>query len=126
MKTICVMNATTIQRTDIVDESAFQREPLDDLTPTALPAQEDSIPAEMVETLLEEVSGQEIHPVWLPGTPEKSGPVAARFTIPGDNFTVVRLCWYNATAGIYTFSRDGAAIDAACTGWWPVPEDTNP
>jgi len=94
----------------------------DDLTPTAEPVREDAIPAEMVEMLLEEVSGQEIQPVWLSGTPEKSGPVAARLTIPGDNFTVVRLCWYNATAGIYTFSRDGAAIEAECTGWWPVPE----
>ncbi len=97
----------------------------DDLTPAAAPVREDAIPEEMVETLLEEAGGQEIHPVWLPGAPEKSGPVAARFTFPerGDlGSDLVDLAWYDADTGKYRFSKLGVWIDAECTGWWPVPE----
>ena len=62
-------------------------------------------------------------PVWLPGVPERSGPVAARFSIPGVGCAMTNLCWYDAAAGRYLFSEDGATIDAECTGWWPVPDE---
>ena len=98
----------------------------DELTPTPAAPQEpvDAIPAEIVETLLEErlASGQEIRPVWLPGTPEKSGPVAARFVLPGSDHVMADLFWYDAEINKYRFTKEGASIDAECTGWWPVPE----
>ena len=96
----------------------------DDLTPAAVPAEEDAIPAEVVEALLEEVmtSGNEIHPVWLPGKPEKSGPVAARFGSPDGGPIMANLFWFDAELERYRFSETGAAIDAECTGWWPVPD----
>ena len=88
------------------------------------PEQEDVIPAETVEAPLEEMQAgaQDIHPVWLPGVPERSGPVAARFSIPGVGCDMTNLCWYDAAAGRYLFSEEGATIDAECTGWWPVPD----
>lgn len=95
----------------------------DELTPgRALP--EEGIPEDMVEALLEDIGPQDIHPVWLPGVPERSGPVAARFAIPGSDDPMTDLCWYDAATGGYRFSKDGADIDAECTGWWPVPEKT--
>ncbi len=96
----------------------------DNLAPVAAPSQEDAIPAEIVETLLEETlsSTQEIHPVWLSGTPEKSGPVAAQHQIPDGGPAIVTLCWYDAEGGTFRFSREGETIDAECTGWWPVPD----
>lgn len=97
----------------------------DELSPsgTAVPVQADAIPVETVETLLEEMQArdQEIHPVWLPGVPERSGPVAARFDISGIGYAMTDLCWYDAVKGEYRFSEDGADIEAECTGWWPVP-----
>lgn len=80
--------------------------------------------AEVVETLLEGTpsSTQEIHPVWLSGTPEKSGPVAAQHQIPDGGPAIVTLCWYDAEGGTFRFSREGETIDAECTGWWPVPD----
>ena len=91
--------------------------------PVAAMVQEDAVPAETVETLLEEMkaSAQEIHPVWLPGVPEQSGPVAARFVIPGVGYAMTDLCWYDAEEGEYRFSEDGVSIEAECAGWWPVP-----
>lgn len=88
-----------------------------------IPVQEDAIPAETVETLLADMQAmdQEIHPVWLPGAPEQSGPVAARFVIPGVGYGMTDLCWYDAVKGEYRFSEDGASIEAECAGWWPVP-----
>lgn len=95
----------------------------DELTPgRALP--EEGIPEDMVEALLEDIGPQDIRPVWLPGVPERSGPVAARFSIPGGDDPMINLCWYDAATGGYRFSKDGAGIDAECTGWWPVPEKT--
>lgn len=94
----------------------------DELSPL-VPVQEDAISAETVETLLEEMQAgaQEIHPVWLPGAPERSGPVAARFVIPGVGYGMTDLCWYDAVKGEYRFSENGANIEAECAGWWPVP-----
>ena len=80
----------------------------DELTPAA-PVKEKDVPAE------------EIHPVWLPGKPEKSGPVAARFHLPEGGSVMTDLVWFDADFGKYRFSQEGAAIDAECTGWWPVP-----
>lgn len=94
-----------------------------ELSPPVAAVQEDAIPAETVEALLEEMQAgaQEIHPVWLPGAPERSGPVAARFVIPGVGYGMTDLCWYDVAKGEYRFSEDGASIEAECAGWWPVP-----
>lgn len=96
----------------------------DDLTPAAAPSQEDAVPAPVVEALLEEqrASAQEIHPIWLSGAPEQSGPVAARFVIPEISRQMISLCWYDAAAGVYRLSEDGADIPVECAGWWPVPD----
>ena len=101
----------------------------DELTPTPAAPQEpvDAIPEDIVETLLEELQAreQDIHPVWLPGTPEKSGSVVARFTIPGPDGSctnLVQLCEYSANTKEYLFHGSYALIEAECTGWWPVPE----
>ncbi len=40
--------------------------------------------------------------------------------IPAD----MSLAELDAATGGYRFSKDGAGIDAECTGWWPVPEKT--
>ena len=95
----------------------------DELTPA--PVQDDVIPAEKVELLLDEIStgSQDIHPVWLPGHPEKSGPVAAKLLLPGCGLTLVRLIWYDNTFDRYLFTQNGVSVDAECTGWWPVPEE---
>lgn len=94
-----------------------------ELSPAVAAVQEDAIPAETVEALLAEMQhrDQDIHPVWLPGAPEQSGPVAARFVIPGVGYAMTDLCWYDAAKGEYRFAEDGASIDAKCAGWWPVP-----
>lgn len=86
----------------------------DDLAPAAV----------MVEDLVEDLAGSkaEIHPVWLAGVPGKSGPVAARFVIPGVGYGMTDLCWYDAAARVYRFSENGADVEAECTGWWPVPD----
>lgn len=86
----------------------------DELAPAA-PVEENAVPA------------KEIHPVWLPGNPEKSGPVAARFRMPEGGPVLTNLVWFDADFGKYRFSEAGTAIDAECTGWWPVPdgEDAN-
>lgn len=96
----------------------------DELTP-AVPAEEDVIPAEVVEDLVEDLtsSGREIRPVWLPGTPEKSGPVAVRFGLPDNGPVMTNLFWYDAVSGKYRFSETGAIVEADCTGWWPVPKE---
>ena len=101
----------------------------DELTPaSAVPQEpEDVIPAEVVEALLEEhtASAQEIRPVWLPGVPEKSCSVVARFKLSnssGISTNLVELCKYDADDGEYCFHGICARIDAECTGWWPVPE----
>ena len=97
----------------------------DDLTPAVVPVEEDVIPAEVVEDLVEDLtaSGQEIHPAWLPGKPEKSGPVVARFIFPDDSPGMTELCWYDAEFDKYRFGEGSAPINAECTGWWPVPEE---
>ena len=89
----------------------------------AAPAEGDAVPAEVVEALVEELSasGQEVHPVWLPGHPEKSGPVAARFVLPGGGPPMVDLFWFDAKIEKYRFSETGATIDAECTGWLGGP-----
>ena len=61
-------------------------------------------------------------PVWLPGKPEKSGPVVARFFFPDGGLNMTRLCWYDAEFEKYRFGEDSAPINVECTGWWPVPE----
>ena len=118
-----------------------------ELSPAVAAVQADAIPA---ETPLDEIqtSAKDIHPrfcngpiegpckiqsctgarcallhdpMWLPGVPEQSGPVAARFVIPGVGYGMTDLCWYDAVKGEYRFSEDGASIEAECAGWWPVP-----
>ncbi|MDE7260971.1 MAG: ParB N-terminal domain-containing protein, partial [Oscillospiraceae bacterium] len=99
----------------------------DELTPAVPPAKEDAAAAEIVETLPEERSGRDIHPVWLPGSPERSGPVAARFDFSDGNPAAVSLAWYDSARGKYYLDEKSAAsIDAECTGWWPVPEEEKP
>lgn len=61
-------------------------------------------------------------PVWLPGHPDKTRNVAARFVAEGLN-PWVTICWYDAGTGLYHFSEDGSKIDEECSGWWPVPEE---
>lgn len=59
---------------------------------------------------------------WIPGSPDSSRRVVARFVMEGD-FTLTELCFYDSQAGKYRFSESGPAIEAACLGWWPVPEE---
>lgn len=58
---------------------------------------------------------------WIPGNPDSSGQVVARFAVDDDS-PLAMLCFYNAQTRKYSFSEDGAAIEAECLGWWPVPE----
>lgn len=59
-------------------------------------------------------------PVWQTAEPPTSGRYFCRFSMDGDNFSMI--AYFNATTGCYYVSVRGDLIDADCLGWWPVPE----
>ena len=59
--------------------------------------------------------------VWLPGFPDRSRQVVAKFVKDGWN-PWITLCFYDAEASAYCISAEGIKIEEECTGWWPVPE----
>lgn len=61
-------------------------------------------------------------PVWLPGCPDRSRKVVARFVSEGME-PWVTVCYFYAATSEYRLSDKHARIDEECTGWWPVPED---
>lgn len=88
----------------------------DELTPPAAPVQG------VVVALQANPGVVPPDPVWLPGAPDKTRRIVARFVSDGMD-PWVTVCWYDAGTCLYRFSEDGCKIDEECTGWWPVPED---
>lgn len=62
------------------------------------------------------------NPVWLPGCPDRSRKVVARF-VSERLEPWITVCYFYAAASEYRLSDKGVRIDEECTGWWPVPED---
>lgn len=61
-------------------------------------------------------------PTWRTGIPETSGLYAAKFEC--DGFVMKKLAYYdNCLKKFYFNESHGRSIEAACVGWYPVPQD---
>ena len=61
-------------------------------------------------------------PTWRTGVPETSGLYAAKFEC--DGFVMKKLAYYDKCLKKFYFNEThGRSIEAACVGWYPVPQD---
>lgn len=61
-------------------------------------------------------------PTWHAGVPEASGLYAAKFDCSGH--VMKKLVWFdNCLKKFYFDKSHGRSIEAACVGWYPVPQD---
>lgn len=61
-------------------------------------------------------------PTWRTGVPETSGLYAAKFEC--DGYVIKKLAYYNNCLKKFYFDKSyGLIIEAACVGWYPVPQD---
>lgn len=60
---------------------------------------------------------------WFPGMESPDDPcwVAAKFRVEGVDKALVRIAYWDDVC--WRFSKGGERIDAACVGWFPIPED---
>lgn len=68
------------------------------------------------------ISTAEAVPTWRTGVPETSGLYAAKFDCSGH--VMKKLVYYdNCLKKFYFDESHGRSIEAACVGWYPVPQD---